>query len=100
MSQHFLLDTKFCCLGLPQQQATGYLVLSQQQFELKVLGNKLLVAQKMLRSKFLVAEVILNNKILCPSMSSVTISGKLKQNTNTNSPLPDPGLLIHFIKQF
>ena len=42
----------------------------------KVLGNKLLVAQKMLGSKFLVAEVILDNKILCPSMSSVTISGK------------------------
>ena len=41
---------------------------------MKVLGNNLLVTEK-----------VLGNKILCPSMSSVTILGKQKQSSSSNS---------------
>ena len=55
----------------------------------KVLINKLLVSEEMLRGKFLVSNVILDNKILCSSMSLDKISGKQKQNGNSNFRVDD-----------
>ena len=40
---------------------------------------------KVLVNKLLVAEKVLGNKILCPSMSSVRILGKQQQSSSSNS---------------
>ena len=52
---------------------------------MKVLGNNLLVAEKVLSNNLLVAEKVLGNKILCASLSLVTILGKQKQSSSSNT---------------
>ena len=42
----------------------------------------------------LVSEKILDNKILCPNMSSATISGKQQQDSNSNIRNADPQILL------
>ena len=53
----------------------------------------------MLESKFLVAEIILDNKILCPSMSSVRISGKQQQNSYSNNRIDDTPQSLNWLDE-